>query len=102
MILEVTIFPLGETSLSQYVAEVIRTFDEAGISYDLNPMGTIIEGDWDELMPVIKKAHERVFEMGAVRVSTTIKIDDRRDKQVKKEDKVQSVKRKLEEKDFDK
>ncbi len=95
MILEVTIYPLGEISLSTYVAEVIDIFEDAGLTYELHPMGTVIEGDWDEVMPVIKQAHEHVFEMGAVRVSTTIKIDDRRDKKVKKEDKIESVRHKL-------
>jgi uncharacterized protein (TIGR00106 family) len=100
MILEVTIFPLGEMSLSRYVAEIIRIFEEADLTYELHPMGTIIEGDWDEVMPIIHRAHERIFELGAARVSTTITIDDRRDKQVKKEDKVASVKKKIRRKVF--
>ncbi|MEA1993842.1 MAG: MTH1187 family thiamine-binding protein [Euryarchaeota archaeon] len=96
MILEVSISPLGKKSLSKYVAEVIRVFDEEGLNYELNPMGTIIEGEWDEVMPAIKRAEERVFAIGAERVSIQIKIDDRRDKKVKKEEKVRSVKKKLE------
>jgi uncharacterized protein (TIGR00106 family) len=43
-------------------------------------MGTIIEGDLDEILEVIRKMHEHPFTQGAVRVSTSIKIDDRRDK----------------------
>ncbi len=97
MILEVSISPLDKKSLSKYVAEVIKIFEEAGLNYELNPMGTVIEGEWDQIMPVIKKAHERLFELGVTRVSTLIKIDDRRDKKVRKEDKVESVRRVLRE-----
>jgi len=97
MILEVTIAPLGKKNLSKYVAEVIRIFEEAGLDYELNPMSTIIEGEWDQVMPVIKRAHEKLFDLGAARVSTLIKIDDRRDKRVKRKDKVESVKRILKE-----
>ncbi|MCK4247900.1 MAG: MTH1187 family thiamine-binding protein [Methanomicrobia archaeon] len=102
MILEVTMSPIGEKNLSKYVAEVIRIFEEAGLDYELNPMGTIIEGEWDHVMPVIKRAHEKLFDLGATRVSTLIKIDDRRDKEVRKSDKVESVKRILKEKYLDK
>ena len=54
------------------------------------------------IMPAIKRAHERLFELGVTRVSTLIKIDDRRDKKVRKSDKVESVKRILKEKYLDK
>ncbi len=93
MIFEVTIAPLGEKSLSKYVAEVIRIFDDAGLDYKLNPMGTVIEGEWDQVMPIIKKTHEKLFDLGITRVSTLIKIDDRRDKKVRANDKVKHVKR---------
>ena len=99
MILEVTITPLREMGLSKYVAEVIRIFDDAGLEYELTSMGTIIEGEWDQVMPIIKRAHEKLFDLGITRVSTLIKIDDRRDKKVNRNDKVKSVKRILEKKD---
>ena len=98
MILEVTITPLGEISLSKYVAEAIKIFDDAGLDYELTPMGTIIEGEWDQIMPIIKRAHEKLFDLGMTRVSTFIKVDDRRDKKVNRTDKVKSVKRILEKK----
>ncbi|RKD27654.1 uncharacterized protein, MTH1187 family [Caminicella sporogenes DSM 14501] len=97
-IVEVTTVPLGtgSTSLSKYVAkchEVLK--EEKNIKFQLTPMGTIIEGDLDTILKVVRKIHEVPFENGALRVSTTIKIDDRRDKELTMEGKVKSVMAKL-------
>lgn len=97
-IVEFTIVPLGtkETSLSKYVADCHKVLEsEKNIKYQLTPMGTIVEGDLDLILNVIKKMHEVPFEKGALRVSTSIKIDDRRDKASTMEGKVESVKKKL-------
>ena len=97
-IVEVTIAPLGTsgTSLSRYVANCHRILAEADdLKYELNPMGTVIEGDLDNIMSVIRKMHEVPFGEGAQRVSTLIRIDDRRDKVSTMADKVQAVKEKL-------
>lgn len=97
-IVEVTIAPLGTsgTSLSRYVANCHRTLAEAvDLKYELNPMGTVIEGDLDKILSVIRKMHEVPFAEGAQRVSTLIQIDDRRDKASTMADKVQAVKEKL-------
>jgi uncharacterized protein (TIGR00106 family) len=58
-------------------------------------MGTIIEGDLDAVLAVIRAMHEHPFAQGAVRVSTFIKIDDRRDKEHSIEGKMRSVEEKL-------
>lgn len=97
-IVEFTIVPLGtkETSLSKYVADCHKVLEsEKNIKYQLTPMGTIVEGDLDLIINIIKKMHEVPFEKGALRVSTSIKIDDRRDKTSTMEGKVESVKKKL-------
>jgi uncharacterized protein (TIGR00106 family) len=60
-------------------------------------MGTIIEGELDAILPVLRRMHEQPFVEGAVRVSTSIKIDDRRDKASSIEGKVRSVMEKLQE-----
>ncbi|AJC70778.1 MAG: MTH1187 family thiamine-binding protein [Thermococcus sp.] len=92
VIVEFVIVPLGETSLSKYVAEVVKLLKAKGIKYQLTPMSTIIEvGTVREAFDVIEEAHELMFRLGAKRVSTTIRIDDRRDKAVHMEDKVRSV-----------
>lgn len=97
-IAEVSIVPLGtETpSVSQYVARAVKLLEqERGIKYELTAMGTIIEGDLDRILAVVKKMHEEVFGEGVARVLTTVKIDDRRDKAQGIKEKVDSLKRRL-------
>lgn len=93
---ELTIIPIGtpETSLSRYVAAAVSALDKSGVKYTITGMGTIIETDSPEkLFNSIKMAHEAVFNTGAQRVATSIKIDDRRDKEETVEEKVSSVKK---------
>lgn len=97
-IAEVTIVPMGTatTSLSPYVADchkVLMSYD--GLKYELHAMGTIIEGDLSKILEAIRQMHEVPFEAGAGRVSTLIRIDDRRDKDSTMHAKVQAVKEKL-------
>lgn len=96
-IVEVAIIPIGtgSTTLSSYVARCITILKEEGIKYELHPMGTIIEGDLDRILTVIRKMHEVPFKEGASRVITTIEIDDRRDKKATAKGKVESVLSKL-------
>src|SRR4030042_1245176 len=96
VIVEVSIVPLGTSSpsVSQYVAACHDVLDKAeGISYQLTPMGTILQGPLAKVMDIVQQMHEVPFGMGAQRVSTMIKIDDRRDKLQSMEDKVQAVRR---------
>ncbi|MGB8932951.1 MAG: MTH1187 family thiamine-binding protein [Anaeromyxobacteraceae bacterium] len=92
-----TITPLGTAtpSVSRYVAGVQQVLRESGLKHQLTAMGTIIEGDLDPILAVVRKMHEHPFAQGAVRVSTSIKIDDRRDKIATIEGKVRSVEEKL-------
>lgn len=97
IIVEVSIIPLGSgTSISSLVAEAVKVLQDSGLKYQLTSMGTIIEGYWGEVMDTIQKMHEKLFQSGALRVSTSIKIDDRRDgKGVSMERKVKAVEEKL-------
>jgi len=81
-IVEVSIAPLGTTEpgVSAYVAGCLEVLRDSGLTYQLNAMGTVIEGDLDEILRVVRNMMEAPFASGAVRVSTLIKIDDRRDK----------------------
>jgi len=98
VIVEFVIVPLGEKSLSRYVAEVVKLLERKGVKYQLTPMATIIEVPTvKEALAIIEEAHELTFKLGAERVSTTIRIDDRRDKPVHMEDKVKSVLEKVRE-----
>lgn len=97
-IAEVTIIPIGtgSTSLSPYVAELQRTLaKQPGIQYELTSMSTIIEGELDDIFAAIRALHETPFSAGAQRVSTSVKIDDRRDKLSSSAQKLASVREKL-------
>ncbi len=96
-IVSVSVVPLGtaDSSLSRYVAGVERILRNSGLKHELTAMGTIIEGDLDAILPVLRRMHEQPFVEGAVRVSTSIKIDDRRDKAASIEGKIRSVMEKL-------
>lgn len=97
-IVEATITPIGTgtTSVSSYVADCHKILEnESRIKYQLTPMGTIFEGDMDVILEIIRKMHEVPFDNGAMRVSTLIKIDDRRDKVGTMEQKLKSVETKL-------
>jgi uncharacterized protein (TIGR00106 family) len=97
-IAEISVVPLGTKtpSVSQYVARAVKVLErEKDVKYEITAMGTIIEGDLDMILAVVKKMHEEVFEEGVARVLTTVKIDDRRDKTQGMKGKVDSVKKKL-------
>ena len=96
-IVAVSISPVGSgVSVSEYVAAalgVVRGQDR--IRYRLDPMFTTLEGDLGEIYALIERMQEAVFAAGAVRVGTVIKIDDRRDREVRMEDKVTAVEERL-------
>ena len=97
-IAEVTVIPIGTatTSLSSYVAEMRRVLKQQdGISYELTSMSTIIEGELNMIWRAIEALHEAPFLSGAQRVSTSVKIDDRRDQVSSSKQKIQSVQEKL-------
>ena len=97
VIAEVTIVPLGtgSPSVSEYVVGCHEVLKKAeGISYQLTPMGTVIQGPLERVVKVVQEMHEVPFDMGAQRVSTLLKIDDRRDKLQSMEDKIHAVNRK--------
>ncbi len=92
-----TITPLGTgtPSVSRFVAGVERILRETGLTHQLTAMGTIIEGDLDEILAVVRRMHEHPFTEGALRVSTSLRIDDRRDKAHTIAGKMRSVEEKL-------
>jgi len=97
-IAEVSVVPLGTKTpaVSQYVARAVKVLEqEKDLKYEITAMGTIIEGDLDRILAVVKKMHEGTFGEGVVRVLTTVKIDDRRDKAQGMKEKMNSLKKKL-------
>lgn len=97
-IVEVTVAPMGTgtPSISQYVAACHKVLEKAqDLKYQLTPMSTIIEGDLDRILEVIRQMHEVPFGAGAQRVSTLLRIDDRRDKELTMAGKIKAVTDKL-------
>ena len=95
MLAEFSIVPLGKgESLSSQIARVITIVEESGLPYRLNPMGTVVEGGWDEIMGLIRKCHYDVVE-DSRRVVTTIKIDERPGMPDRITEKLRSVEEKL-------
>ena len=94
----VSIAPVGSgTSVSQYVAAALRVVRaQERVAYRLDPMFTTLEGDLAAIFALIQEMEEAVFALGAERVGTVIKIDDRRDRAVEMGAKVESVERLLE------
>jgi uncharacterized protein (TIGR00106 family) len=95
MLAEFSIFPIGEgVSLSKYVARSLKLIDESGLQYRINPMGTVVEGEWDEVMALIKACHHAILS-DTERVTCTIKIDDRKGKKNALDTKIKSVEDKV-------
>ncbi|MGY5853053.1 MAG: MTH1187 family thiamine-binding protein [Candidatus Thorarchaeota archaeon] len=94
VIAELVIAPFGVgTSLSKYVKESVTVIDKfPGIRVQHTPMSSIIEADsLDQILEVTKAAHEKMFDAGVKRVSTLLRIDDRRDKTRRMEDKTRAI-----------
>jgi uncharacterized protein (TIGR00106 family) len=75
MLADLSIFPLGQAHASDELAEVIDLIDASGLSYQLTPTGTCIEGSWEDIMDVARRCHERVKRQ-APHVLTMIRIED--------------------------
>jgi len=96
VILDFTVIPIGVgISVSKYVAACEKVLKEAGLNHQLHSYGTNVEGEWDEVFAAVKKCHEVVHEMGAPRISTTIKVGTRTDREQSMQDKIDSVNEKL-------
>jgi uncharacterized protein (TIGR00106 family) len=77
------------------VAACEKVLATAGLKTALHAYGTNIEGEWDEVFAAVKRCHEVVHELGAPRITTTLKVGTRTDRAQSMEDKVRSVREKL-------
>ncbi len=97
VIADISIVPLGVgLSLSKYVAECEKIFKEAGLKTQLHANGTNIEGEWDQVFNAIKRCHEELHKMGVPRITASLRIGTRIDKEQSMDDKIKSVQEKLE------
>ena len=94
IIADVKILPFGTAtpSLSHYIAECVNILEQApDIKYLETPMSTIVEGPLERVKELVLRMHEIPFTKGVERVVTNISIDDRRDKRITMESKVQAI-----------
>ncbi len=96
-IIELNIIPLGtpSPSIGDAVAAAVGALRAQGLSCELTPFGTVLDGSVEEALDAAKAAHEAAFAGGVQRVMTIIKIDDRRDKQATAASKVESLRARL-------
>lgn len=92
VIVDFCLIPVGsDRSLSPYIAACQTIIQSLGLKHQLHAYGTNIEGEWDTVMDAIKRCHVRVHEMGAVRITTTLKLGTRTDRDQSMAEKVASV-----------
>lgn len=92
VIVDLCVVPVGVgVSVSAHVAACQRVLEEAGLDHTLHAYGTNIEGEWDAVFAAIRRCHEVVHEMGAPRITTTIKAGTRTDRAQSMQDKLDSV-----------
>jgi len=95
VLLEFSMSPLDKgDSLSHYVARSLDIIDKSGLPYQLTPMGTILEGEWDEVMAVVNACFKRMS-ADCGRVSTTMRIDYRAGKSGRLKSKIRAIEEKL-------
>lgn len=92
-VLEISIMPIGtdEASFSSYVSKACSVMDRHGLQYRVTPMSTMVEGNMEQLMSVVKEVHSLPFTAGVDRVITNVTIDERRDKSMDMDTMVQAV-----------
>jgi uncharacterized protein (TIGR00106 family) len=95
ILLEFSMSPLGKgESVSEYVARSLEVVEQSGLDYRLHAMGTIVEGEWDDVFGVVKKCFERMSP-DCDRITLSVKADFRRGHSGRLEKKVASVQEKL-------
>ncbi|MGB7912368.1 MAG: MTH1187 family thiamine-binding protein [Desulfobaccales bacterium] len=96
-IMEISVVPLGmgQTSLGDHIAALVKYLENKNIPHELTDMGTLVHGQPETLLRMAQALHELPFQQGVKRVLTHISIDDRRDKEVSLGDKKKSVRVRL-------
>ncbi|MBG72438.1 MAG: hypothetical protein CMQ50_06025 [Gammaproteobacteria bacterium] len=96
LMIDLCAVPLGVgISVSKYIAECEKILNDAGLETNLHAYGTNVAGDWDDVFTAVRQCHERVHDLGAPRITTTIKVGTRTDRLQTIEEKIVSVQQKL-------
>ena len=95
--LDLCVVPIGVgVSLSPYIAACECVIRRYGLTHQLGPNGTAIEGPWDEVMACLRACHDELHRMGAPRIYSTVKLNTRSDRRQSFLEKVAAVERELE------
>jgi len=95
VLLEFSMSPLGKgESVGKYVSRSLDIIDRSGVEYRLNPMGTVLEGEWDEVFGVVRECYE-AMKKDCPRISCTVKVDYRKGKKGRLSGKVSSIENRL-------
>ena len=85
----------NDASVHDAVAAAVKIVRESGLPNQTDSMFTTIEGEWDEVFAAVKKCHEVLHEMGAPRITSSMRFGTRTDRAQSMEDKIRSVEEKL-------
>ncbi len=95
MLVEFSMWPMDKgESVGEYVARSLDLIDRSGVDYRLNPMGTVLEGEWDEVMAVVRQCFEAMTQ-DCNRLTCTVKMDWRRGHTGRLTTKIDSVQQRL-------
>jgi len=95
ILLEFSMSPMDKgESVGEYVSRSLKIIDASGVDYRLNPMGTVLEGEWDEVMGVVKQCYEKMS-ADCKRISCSIKIDYREGAKGRLDSKIASIESRL-------
>jgi uncharacterized protein (TIGR00106 family) len=95
VVIQFSIFPMDKGArVSPYVARAARIIRDSGFRHEIGPMGTCIEGEWEEVIGVVTRCFEDL-KKDCDRVYLTIGADYRKDSDGRIQSKVKSVERKL-------
>ena len=96
VMIDLCVVPIGVgVSVSDHVAACQRVLEDAGLQHRMHAYGTNVEGEWDDVFAAVRRCHEVVHEMGAPRISSTLRVGTRTDREQSMEEKVASVEEKL-------
>ena len=96
VIADICIVPIGVgVSLGEYIAAAVEELRAAGLETELHAYGTNVEGEYDQVFAALRRCLERLHAMGAPRLSCTVKLGTRSDREQSMADKVESVRARL-------
>ena len=96
VMIDLCVVPLGVgVSVSNYIAECEKILHQAGLETHLHAYGTNVAGEWNDVFDAVRRCHERVHELGAPRITSTIKVGTRTDRSQTMAEKIDSVQQKL-------